>query len=178
MRRSARKNCWTAAHLPPIWRSRKRPGMSVCVLLPKFGNFITIFRMKQNRWGICPAWAISAAPITRKNGSCWRAIWQNRRFGKGFCRNTKYSWTPTAKTVRCCASITTGRRRFSPDWKNCPYRVKNITPTWRLFRKQADLSPKMKSRLLLQMGAALRVERHAFIRSSRRRTHPRRVPIF
>ena len=39
----------------PIWRSRKRPGTSVCVLPPKFGNFITIFRMRQNRWGICPA---------------------------------------------------------------------------------------------------------------------------
>lgn len=30
------------------------------------GTFTTIFRMKRSRWGICPVWAISTAPTSRR----------------------------------------------------------------------------------------------------------------
>ena len=36
------------------------------------GIFLTIFRMKQRRLGICPAWTISTAPISRRKRSAWR----------------------------------------------------------------------------------------------------------
>lgn len=48
------------------YRGKKPPGMNAIVLPPRFGIFVTTFRMKQNRRGICPAWVISAAPITRR----------------------------------------------------------------------------------------------------------------
>ena len=78
----------------------------------------------------------------------------NPAFRDSSCQNTRYSWTPTAKTVRCCASITTSRRHFSHVWKICPFRERNSAPIWRLFQKPAGLSPKMKLRLLLQTGSS------------------------
>ena len=55
--------------LPPILKSQKPRAMSGWVLLWMSGIFITISRMKQNRWGICPAWAISIAPAFQRKRS-------------------------------------------------------------------------------------------------------------
>ena len=63
------RSFWTAAHLPPILRSRKPRAMSGWVLLWMSGTFITISRMKQSRWGICPAWVISIAPAFQRKRS-------------------------------------------------------------------------------------------------------------
>ena len=43
--------------------------MSGWVLLWMSGTFITISRMKQSRWGICPAWVISIAPAFQRKRS-------------------------------------------------------------------------------------------------------------
>lgn len=52
-----------------ILRSRKPRAMSGWVLLWMSGTFITISRMKQSRWGICPAWVISIAPAFQRKRS-------------------------------------------------------------------------------------------------------------
>ena len=48
---------------------KKNNAKAEVVLLWMSGTFITISRMKQNRWGICPAWAISIAPAFQRKRS-------------------------------------------------------------------------------------------------------------
>ena len=79
----------------------------------------------------------------------------NPEFREQLLAEYKVFLMPTAKLERC-GFISTVRSRFLHAWKICHCRAKNITPIWRLFRKQAVLSPRMKFRLLLQTGAALR----------------------
>ena len=43
--------------------------VKILLLLWMSGTFITISRMKQSRWGICPAWVISIAPAFQRKRS-------------------------------------------------------------------------------------------------------------
>ena len=43
--------------------------VKILLLLWMSGTFITISRMKQSRWGICPTWVISIAPAFQRKRS-------------------------------------------------------------------------------------------------------------